>query len=373
MEVIKQFTKAVQSPASYMRDLKIKTDKKVVGYCCTYTPEEIIYAAGALPVRLFGAKEGISKADAHLQAYSCSLVRGIMGDALQGNLDYLDAMIFPHTCDSIQRLSDIWRLNILSTWHNDVVLPVKLGTLSSKEYMADVLEKFRKEIGDWIGRDITDDDLKNSIKVYNNLRLQLKRLYEIKSANPSVISGRDLYMIVKGSTIIDRAETARLLEELVSSLENKAETGKDDSKARIVLSGGICDHPDIYDLIEAAGGTVVWDDLCSGSRFFEGRIAEAGNPVNAIAKRYTDRVVCPAKHSSLKGRGENLVNIVKDNDARGVIFLLLKFCDPHAFDYPFIKEMLDEINVPSMLLEIEQELPSSGQLATRFEAFLGML
>jgi bcr-type benzoyl-CoA reductase subunit C len=322
-------------------------------------------------VRLFGTKSGIEKADGHLQAYSCSLVRGIMEDALQGNLDFLDGMIFPHTCDSIQRLSDIWRLNILSTWHNDVVLPVKLDTPSAKEYMVDVLEKFRREIGAWTGKDICDADLKNSITVYNKLRSNLKRLYEIKSANPSAISGRDLNIIIKGSMIMDRADASRLLEEIISSLEMKKPENA--SKARIVLSGGLCDHPDIYDLIENAGGTVVWDDLCSGSRFFEGAIEDSSDPIKAIAKRYTERVICPAKHASLKGRGENLLKIVEDNNASGVIFLLLKFCDPHSFDYPFMKEMLDEKNIPSMLLEVEQELLSSGQLSTRFEAFIGML
>jgi benzoyl-CoA reductase/2-hydroxyglutaryl-CoA dehydratase subunit BcrC/BadD/HgdB len=64
---------------------------------------------------------------------------------------------------------------------------------------------------------------------------------------------------------------------------------------------------------------------------------------------------------------------VKEKKAQGVIFLLLKFCDPHAFDYPYIKQSLDEAGIPVMLMEINDPIPSGGQLKTRFEAFLEML
>ncbi len=73
------------------------------------------------------------------------------------------------------------------------------------------------------------------------------------------------------------------------------------------------------------------------------------------------------------GQGDSLIEMVRNNDARGVIFLLLKFCDPHYFDYPYIKGFLDREDIPSILLEIEDQLPSEGQLMTRFETFIHML
>ena len=91
------------------------------------------------------------------------------------------------------------------------------------------------------------------------------------------------------------------------------------------------------------------------------------------AQRYLDRVICPAKHLQLKGRGENLIRMVRKSKADGVVFLLLKFCDPHAFDYPYIKEMLEAQKIPCMLLDMEAELPSAGQLQTRFETFIQIL
>jgi benzoyl-CoA reductase/2-hydroxyglutaryl-CoA dehydratase subunit BcrC/BadD/HgdB len=140
-----------------------------------------------------------------------------------------------------------------------------------------------------------------------------------------------------------------------------------------MLVGSLCSQPDVYTLIEKAGADVVWDDLCTGSRYFDGLVDEAGDPIKAIAERYYHRVICPAKHSSPTARGENLARLVDEHKVEGVIFLMLKFCDPHAFDYPDLKGVLDRKKVPSMLLEIEGQLPPEGQLLTRFETFIEML
>ena len=145
MEKLNDFYEAVSDTGNYIRNLK-DGGKKVLGYLCSYTPEEIILAAGIHPVRLFGTEGNIVLADAHLQSYTCSLARGVLESALSGKLDYLDGMIFPHTCDTIQRLSDIWRLNTDFGFFADVVLPVKLNSESAKEYMEDVLRKFRGDL-----------------------------------------------------------------------------------------------------------------------------------------------------------------------------------------------------------------------------------
>ena len=132
MKKLTELKKVVSDPYAYIRKYKKKSGKKVVGYFCSYAPEELIWAAGALPVRMFGTNENIHLADTHLQSYCCSLVRGILEEALANRLDFLDGVVFPHTCDSFQRLSDIWRLNITGQFHIDVVLPVKLDTSSAK-------------------------------------------------------------------------------------------------------------------------------------------------------------------------------------------------------------------------------------------------
>ena len=194
----------------------------------------------------------------------------------------------------------------------------------------------------------------------------------MRSADPGILTGGDVHAIVKGSMIMDRDYLVERLPEVIEMLkERKPSTGTE--RKRIVLTGSICDHPDVYAIFEKSGGVVVWDDLCTGSRYFEGLTDTDGDPVKAIADRYIERQICPAKHMSNTSRGDSIVEMVRKNNVQGVIFLLLKFCDPHDFDYPYIKEFLDRENIPSMLLEIEDQLPSEGQLMTRFETFIHML
>lgn len=374
MKHLKEFQRAVSSSFEYARQLKRDSEKKIVGYVCSYVPEEIILAAGAHPLRLFGTKENISLADSHLQSYCCSLVRCILEEGLSGRSDLLDGMVFPHTCDSIQRLSDIWRMNISFGFHLDIILPVKLDTESARGYMIDVLAKFRKDVGGALNVNVTDAALQKAITTMNVIRQSIRSLYEMRSLNPRLMSGEDLYTLVRASMIMDRDRMAELLLETIAELQAKAGKIKEGAPLkRIVLAGGICNHPDIYPMIEEAGGAIVWDDFCTGARYFSEISHDGAEPLSRIAERLIHRIVCPAKHMDLDGRARHIINLVKEKNAQGVIFLLLKFCDPHAFDYPDIKKSLDEAGIPVMLMEINDPISASGQLKTRCEAFLEML
>jgi bcr-type benzoyl-CoA reductase subunit C len=361
------------NPYEYARKYKKECNKKVVGYLCSYTPEELIFAADALPFRLFGTRENINRADSYLQTYCCYLVRGTLEEGLSGNLDFLDGAVFPHTCDSIQRLSDIWRLNVLLQFHVDAVLPLKLNTESAREYMIDVLMKFKRDLEKHLRTEISVDSLRYAITIYNQIRESIKKIHAIRHENPAVIKGSEFYTIMKTSMIIDRNILPRILADIIFELEAKKEICSINDRKQLVLAGGMCDHPDIYQIIEDAGGVVVWDDFCTGSRYFEGLINQDGDPIVSIAERYLKRIICPAKHNGLTGRAKNLIDIVKSKNADGVVFLLLKFCDPHAFDYPYLKKHLDQEGIPNTLVEMEDQFFLGERLKTRIEAFIETL
>ncbi|MCX5846219.1 MAG: 2-hydroxyacyl-CoA dehydratase family protein [Deltaproteobacteria bacterium] len=243
--LIDEFYEVLKDPSAYGRKIKEEGRRKVVGYLCSYTPEEIIYAAGAHPFRLFGTGENIYLADAHLQSYCCSLVRGALEGALAGHLDFLEGVVFPHTCDSIQRLSDIWRMNVKGTFHIDVVLPVKLDTESARAYMIDILTKFRNDLGGYLQSEITEEKLTNALNTFNTIRGYLKRLYELKAENPGIITGSDLYAVVKSSMIMDRGHLLEVLPTFVNELEKKKESAASSPGKRTILAGGVCTHPDL--------------------------------------------------------------------------------------------------------------------------------
>ncbi|UCE06410.1 MAG: 2-hydroxyacyl-CoA dehydratase [bacterium] len=370
---LNKFQELANNSYEHAERLKKQTSKKIIGYFCSYTPEEIIHAANALPFRIFGSEISIVHADTHLQPYCCSLARGGLEEALAGRLNFLDGMVFPHTCDTIQRLSDIWRLNAGFPLHFDVMLPSKLNSESAHQYLIDILHKFKRDLEKGLGIEISSEQLKETIRLYNQIRKGLEEIYLLRSENPDIISGSQIYAILKSAMIMDRKDFQHHLSQVLSELKKENEPIQTSQKKRTILTGGICNHPDIYSILEESGGVVVWDDLCTGTRYFSGDIDENVDPIEAIAKRYFERVICPTKHATITYRGENLVRLAKEKNADGVIFLFLKFCDPHAFDYPFLKEYLDKEAIPNMLLEVGDQLPATGQVRTRLEAFVEML
>jgi len=370
MPDVSLFRAASEDPLAYARELKKNTGRRIVGYLCSYIPEEIIFAAGASPLRLFGASGPITLADAHLQSYCCSLVRGALDNALAGRLDFLDGAVFPHTCDSIQRLSDIWRLDVKNCFHIDTVLPVKLDTESSRLYMARVIANFRRDLQEKLKTEIADEKIREAIVLFNKIRRCLKKIYKLRAQRPLALGGSEIHAVVKSAMVMERNDFLAALNDLIAQIEPAASDGF--KGKRLILTGGVCIQPDIYKMVEDAGAAVVGDDLCTGSRYFESIAEETGDPEAAIAARLQERSICPAKHFGVRERGRRLVETAAELQADGVVFLLLKFCDPHAFDYPYIKDMLDKAGIPGLLIDIDDQ-PASESLRTRLETFIEMI
>jgi bzd-type benzoyl-CoA reductase N subunit len=358
---------------AYITHYKSESGKKIVGYFCSYVPEEIIFAAGALPFRIFGTGNAITLADVHLQSYCCSPVRNALEDALSGNLNFLDGIVFPHTCDSIQRLSDIWRLNVPQQFHIDVVLPVKMNTESARIYMIDILNKFRKELELKLQVKISDDSLNHAISLFNTIRQRMKTIYDMRQENPSLLQSEDFHNIIKSAMTIDRDIVNEILGETIDGFKLIEGTHKVDRRKRIIIMGGICNSLNIYHSIEEAGGMVVWDDLCTGARFFDKIQKPVDNPIETLAERYLTRIICPAKHKGLSTRSEQLLHIIRTKNADGIVFLIHKFCDPHSFDYPDLKNNLNKNGIPTILIEMDDENSAGERLKTRIEAFIETL
>jgi bzd-type benzoyl-CoA reductase N subunit len=354
-------------PFRWARDWKERTGGKAVGFFCCYAPEEIIHAAGALPVRITGENRVTSKSGAHLQSYCCSLARTGLDMALTGDLEFLDGTVFVHTCDTMQRLSDIWRLNAGYAFHGDVVLPVRFEGDAALEYMREELASFRKRVSDNIGP-VGDSALAESIRLYNRNRELLAELYRLRREDPGIIPSDEALWLVASSALIEKSEHNAMLEEALAGL--KGSGPESDGKVRLFAAGSVMDQWDFLKMVEEVGGTIVDDDFCTGHRYFDAEVPVDVDPIEGIARRLTDRGSCPCKYLPSGDRANRLLGRIGESGARGAIFFQFKFCDPHSFDYPYIKKALDEEGIPSLHLEIEHDSVSTEQLRTRVEALL---
>ena len=369
------FRQIADHPLAYARQWRQRTAGPVIGILCSYAPEEIIVAAGGLPLRLLGSGRNLQEADANLQAYSCSLVRGVLADRRSGCLDFLDGSVFPHTCDSIQRLSDVWRLLGPDRFHADLVWPVTVLRPGAEDYAAEILKAFGAQVAGAFGKSVDAAGLDAAAGLYNRIRQSLCALYELLHRQPGHITGDDLFSVLRASHVMDRHELADALEKLLAGLRSTAriETGAGGTPKRLLLAGGVCDLPDLHRYIEAAGAVVVGDDLCTGARYAAGRIDTGIDIWRALARCYLERTVCPAKHAGITSRGDAMVGAVRRTAADGVVLVYLKFCDPHLFDYPYLKQRLEAAGVPVLMVELQEAHAAEGQLRTRLEAFVEML
>jgi len=369
--VLQQLSEIAADRYGYAQDWKERTGSRVFGYFCTYFPEELLHAAGILPVRILGMKENVSLADSHIQAFVCSLVRTALDAALKKKLDFFDGVVFPHSCDSIQNLADIWRQNIPTAFTDVVVMPVWVDISEAEDYLTEEISRFKRKLEEHLAIEISDDNIAKSIQIYNDNRAALIDLYALRRENPGVISAKKVLDIVLASTCMRKEDHTVMVRELLENLSS-APT-KDGDSIRIVLYGNACDHPDIMDLFEEIDAWVVDDDLCTGSRYFLGIEPSSGDPVRSLARRYLERIPCPSKHSTGFDRRQYLVDMVKQSKADGVVMLILKFCDPHDFDYPDIAKKLTESEIPHLLIQTEIQPGSIEQARTRLQAFAEIL
>lgn len=369
-EILNTFEKICADPYQTAREAAA-SGTKTAGYMCTYMPEELLHAAGYLPVRILGWTEGTQRADGLLQSYACTLARGALNAALSGQLDFLDAMIFTHTCDTIQNLTDLWQRNVPAMRHHVIATPVNTTGTPALTYFRAELERLQAFLEVASGP-VSDGAIRDSIDLYQRHREAMRRLYAVRRVNPGCVSGHAFLSVVLASFLMRREDHLRLLEDLLPEMEAMPRRNVD-AQPLVFVCGTVCQSADYMDAIEAAGCVVVDDDLCTGSRAFIVQAVAGPNPIEALARMYLERVPCPAKHQPGYDMGADLLGQAQRAHADGVIFLFTKFCDPWAFDYPHLRDSLEKAQIPSLLIEIEQHVPPAGHFSTRVGAFAEMI
>lgn len=369
-DLLKHFYKTVADPYSEARKRKAQ-GQKVIGWLPTDVPEELIHAAGAFPIGILGTNENIHLADAHLQTWACSLMRGCLEQGLNGNLDFLDGVIIPHTCDTTRMLVGIWRNTLNTPYIDNYLLPRQVDRPSARTYLKGELARLRGNLENCTGTAVTDEKLQASIKIYNLHRTALRHLYEYHSANTGAISSHALYTVIKAAMFMDKAEHTTLVNELLKALA--AVKPLQENRLRIAISGGVWEPPEILELIEELGAVVVADDLLTGARYL-GQDVEAGDDLlDALAVRQLNRIPFGGFDSIARERRKFLVETVKKADAQGMVFLHLKFCEPENYDYNDMREAMNQAGIPCIRLETEYANTSLGQARTRLQAFVEMM
>ena len=339
----------------YARQWIAQNGGEAVGCFCSYAPEEIIYAAGHLPVRMLGSHEPQDVTEPHIFGMFCPFCRDVLAQGLKGRLDYMKGIMIAQSCLHLRQSFTSWKKHVPVDYAYYLCMPNKVQTEHSRPYLKGELEKFKKSLEEWTGKTITDEALRESVELHNENRRLMHEVYDLRKGPNPPVTGLEAMVMVASSFFVDKkdhnTELKRILPELRSrNLER--ETG-----ARLMLVGSEDDDTEFVRMVESVGATVVTDDHCTGSRYFWNFTESNGDILQDIANRYIDRPPCPTKDWEERRRFPHILQLAKDFKVDGVILIQQKFCDPHECEIPVLKNYLNENGYPSLFLEFDVNVP----------------
>ncbi len=371
-EILDRFAGIAGDPFSFARQWKEEGKGKVVGCNGLYVPEEIIHAAGMLPVVILEKEGPITKAQAHIQNVMCGYIRSFVDQGVAGDLDFMDCVVAHDCCHVLRMMLDILERNAPGMKRIEpIFFPVPIKKPHSWTFILKELQSLISRMEDVSGNKITDESLKASIDIFDKHRQLLKQLYQIRREKPGVLSAVQVSNIVKASMLMDKEEHNALLEQLIGKLGPVAVPKT--NKVPLILSGSLCETCDEYVLkaVEEAGGEIVDDDLYVGSRYFATEVGETIPPIEALAYAYVNMVPpCPTRHDERNSWGEYVMGVAKNAGAKGIVSVMVKYCEAHGYGYLMVHRKLRENNIPEYLVETEHEVVAPAQVKTRLQGFI---
>lgn len=345
---------------------------KVVAWGCNYVPAEIIYAADMLPVRLTGGSEEIpiEEATALMTTHSCSFARTCLELILKDEFNFLDGYVSANSCDGLRYL-----FPHIDTYHPfsflyEMDLPQKSTPKTLSYYKREILN-FKQEFEDHFQVKVTEDRLQDAIEIYNELRGLIKRLYELRKVDNPPIYGFEVLEVLNAAVRMPPKAFIDLVEELLQEIEDSQRELK--GEARIMLVGPMTQSTEFVRGIEALGGLVVIDALRNGARHVWDMVdTTEPDPLEALSKRYLNQFPDP-RMTPWEIRLNMITDLIKEYRVDGVIFPVIRYCVPQAYNFPILRNQLEEEGTPRLFLDVEYGMPATGQVRTRVQAFLEMI
>lgn len=375
-EVFEEFAEQRKNSFLAVKELKDK-GVPVIGSYCTYFPQEIAMAMGAASVSLCSTSdETIADAEKELPKNLCPLIKSSYGFAKTDKCPFFyfsDVVVGETTCDGKKKMyeymaefKDVFIMELPNTQREEALALWKNEIIRFKEYLE---KKFDVTI--------TEDDIRRAIKINNEGRRALKRLYEVMKNEPTPITGYDLFKVLYGSTFkFDRSQIPGEVNALVDKIEKEYEEGKmQPKKPRILITGcplgGATEK--VIKAVEENGGIVVTYENCSGAKAIDKEVDETNPDVyDALARRYLN-IGCSVMTPN-PNRLELLGRLIDEYKVDGVVEMTLQACHTYNVEAFGIRKFVNEQKkIPYINVETDYSQADIGQLGTRIAAFIEML
>ncbi len=373
--MVQEFAAVAASPKAQLKKYK-DAGYKCIGVMPYYAPEELVEAAGMVPLGMWGSnKKTISKAKEYCATFYCTIAQIDLEMLLDGTCDLLDGVITPAICDTLRpmtqniRVAMEGKLPTIFLAHPQFRRPAFGLEFCRAQYthVKTELEKIR-------GSEITDDELREAIKTYNKSRKARREFVKLASEHCDVIDPIQRSAVLKSAFFMRKAEHTEKLEALNAELK-KLPAAKWNG-VKIVTSGIVVDSPALLKVLKDNKVAIAADDVAHESRGIRVDADETGDPMMALCKQFADQdydVLLFDEESSQNRRGEFVAKLVEESGAQGLVLFMQQFCDPEEMEYPYLKKALDAHKIPFIKLGVDQQMRDFGQAATAIQAFVDVL
>ena len=366
--LVNEFSAIAANPHGQLKAYKEK-GMKCIGVMPYYAPEELVYAAGMMPMGMWGSnKKTISRAKEYCATFYCTIA--------QLDLEMLlDGVITPTICDTLRPMSQNIRV-AMSEKMPCIFLahPQFRRPAFGLKFCHDQYTHVKTELEKIRGSEIKDEEIRDAIKVYNKPRKARREFVKLANAHCDVIDPIMRSAVLKASYFMRKDEYTEKLEALNTELRALPEAKWNGVK--VVTSGIIVDNPTLLKIFKDNNVAIAADDVAHESRMIRVDADETGDPMEALCKQFADQdydVLLYDEASEQNRRGEYVANLVKESGAQGLVLFMQQFCDPEEMEFPYLKKALDAAGIPFIKLGVDQQMRDFGQAATAIQAFADVL
>ena len=351
--------------------------KGVIAVSGMYLPEELIHAAGFMPIVLLEQNEPVAAANAHVQPFMCGYVRSLMDQAIEKKLSFTKAVFVKDCCHELRMIGDLVRhtqgdkVNI-----EFFFFPVTIKAEASKKFIAEEIQNMKERVEKYLGKKIEEEAIAESIKVFNRFRLAMQELYAIRRNAPGCISEMALRDVVRAVMSIPKEKATDMVLELNEALKAELADGTIKAKKgpKLIISGSLCEslEPAVIKAVESAGGVIADDDLYVGGRYFNTLVDEGEDPMTALTQAYIYRNgPCCTQTYPDNRNGFYLKQLAENAGAKGIITVVIKFCEAHYFgNLADVNDLKANFKGKVFSVFTDHDTDSEGQIATRVQSFI---
>ena len=362
--------------------------KRAIGYTCYFMPEVLLDLPGCFSVRLRAPRcTSPDIATYYMSSRVCHFARSLLERALEGGYNFLDAQMATETCTATCRFQEHLEQKHLDSVKDMRIIdnddffcsfsdvPFKNNQISYEHFRDQLRAHVLDELTAHFGIDTSDEAIMAAVEQQNEVCRLINEIGDYRKLDNPTITGYEFHVIQLVSLVCPKYLILPYLRETAEEMKTREPDQKKEFRCKVVLAGSENDDPDFTKLVESCGARVVCDRYCYGA--VESRqpivVAEGEDPLIAIARHYLSTSNCPRfmPQDEMRARKKRIAELAKEYHADGVIIASNKFCEYWSYERVIDTVILKrDFGLPVCSIEKEYINSASGQLRTRFQAFV---